>query len=39
MEGLPEPARTAMSDWIDAASARTAAQDAAGQLADSLNSN
>lgn len=39
MEGLPEAARSAMSDWLDAASARTVAQDAAGQLADSLNSN
>lgn len=39
MEALPEAARTAMQDWLDAASARKAAQDAADELADSLNSN
>jgi hypothetical protein len=39
MESLPEAARTAMQDWLDAASARKAAQDAADELADSLNSN
>ncbi len=39
MEALPEAARAAMSDWLDAASARKAAQDAAGELSDSLNSN
>lgn len=36
---LPESARTAMSDWVEAAEARKAAQDAANDLADSLNSN
>jgi hypothetical protein len=39
MEALPEAARTAMSDWLEAATARKAAQDAARELADSLNSN
>ena len=39
MDGLPEIARSAMSEWLDAAMARKAAQDAAEQLADSLNSN
>ena len=39
METLPEAARAAMDDWLQAASARKAAQDAASDLADSLNSN
>ena len=39
MEALPEAARSVMADWIEAASARQAAQDAAKELADSLNSN
>lgn len=39
MEALPEAARAAMADWLDAATARKAAQDAANELADSLNSN
>ena len=39
MDALPEAARTAMNDWLEAASARKAAQDAAQELADSLNSN
>lgn len=39
MEALPETAQSAMSDWLQAASARKAAQDAAQDLADSLNSN
>ena len=39
MDALPEAARTAMSDWLEAATARKAAQDAASELADSLNSN
>ncbi len=39
MEALPEAAQSAMSDWLQAASARKAAQDAAQDLADRLNSN
>ena len=39
METLPDPARAAMDDWLQAATARKAAQDAANALADSLNSN
>ncbi len=39
MDALPEAARSAMADWLDAATARKAAQDAANELADSLNSN
>ncbi|MEM9306477.1 MAG: hypothetical protein AAGA74_04215 [Pseudomonadota bacterium] len=39
MEALPEVARATMQDWLDAAEARKAAQDAANELADSLNSN
>jgi hypothetical protein len=39
LEAMPEAARTAMNDWLEAASARKAAQDAASDLADSLNSN
>lgn len=39
MEALPETARSAMDEWLQAASARKAAQDAAQELADSLNSN
>ncbi|MFK7762430.1 MAG: hypothetical protein AB8B62_04155 [Roseobacter sp.] len=38
-ETLPDAAKTAMNDWLEAASARKAAQDAAQELADSLNSN
>jgi len=39
MEALPDAARAAMNDWLEAASARKAAQDAARALADSLSSN
>ena len=39
MDALPDASKAAMSDWLDAASARKAAQDAANALADSLNSN
>ncbi|QJF49691.1 COG4223 family protein [Roseobacter ponti] len=39
MEALPEPARTAMQDWISSAEARQAARDAATTLSDSLQSN
>ena len=39
MEALPEPARTAMQDWIASAEARQAARDAATTLSDSLQSN
>ena len=39
LEALPEAGRAAMSDWLEAASARSAAQNAANALADSLNSN
>ncbi len=39
MEALPEPARTAMQDWIESAEARQAARDAATTLSDSLQSN
>lgn len=39
MELLPEVARAAMNDWLEAAAARKAAQDAANALSDSLNSN
>lgn len=38
-EALPDAAKTAMNNWLEAASARKAAQDAAQELADSLNSN
>lgn len=39
LEALSETGRAAMSDWLEAASARSAAQNAAEELADSLNSN
>lgn len=39
IDTLPEAARSAMNDWLEAASARNAAQDAARALADSLSSN
>lgn len=38
-DGLPEAAKVVMADWLDAAQSRKAAQDAANELADSLNSN
>ncbi|AEI96028.1 COG4223 family protein [Roseobacter litoralis] len=38
-DGLPEAAKVVMADWVDAAQSRKAAQDAANELADSLNSN
>ena len=38
-DGLPDAAKTVMADWLNAAEARKAAQDAANELADSLNSN
>lgn len=38
-DGLPEAARTVMADWLSAAQSRKAAQDAANELAESLNSN
>lgn len=39
MEALPEVSRTAMQDWLDTATVRQAAEDAANALADSLKSN
>ncbi|MEO9651265.1 MAG: hypothetical protein ABJ360_08015 [Roseobacter sp.] len=36
---LPDVSREAMNDWLEAAAARKAAQDAASALADGLNSN
>lgn len=39
MADLPEPAQVAMNDWLEAATARKAALDAANDLADSLSSN
>lgn len=38
-EALPAAARDAMNDWLEAATARKTAQDAADTLADSLDSN
>ncbi len=38
-EALPEAARSAMAEWLEAAAARKSAQDAAKEMADSLNSN
>ncbi|SFF70371.1 Uncharacterized conserved protein [Roseobacter denitrificans OCh 114] len=38
-ETLPDAAKAVMADWLDAAQSRKAAQDAANELADSLNSN
>ena len=37
LEVLPEPGRVAMDEWLQAATARKAAQDAARSLSDSLN--
>lgn len=39
MDALPDSARAAMNDWLEAASARKAAQDAAKELSESLGSN
>ncbi|MGA9412045.1 MAG: hypothetical protein WBV78_16580 [Roseobacter sp.] len=39
LEALSETGRAAMSDWLEAAAARSTAQNAANELADSLNSN
>lgn len=39
IDALPDVARTAMNDWLEAATARKAVQDAANALADSLSSN
>ena len=39
LEALSETGRAAMNDWLEAAAARSAAQNAANELADSLNSN
>lgn len=39
MEALPDATRNAMNDWLEAASARKSARDAARSMADSLSGN